>query len=100
MVVYGAASAGLAALIQPIYDDVLKTQSRLTFVIGGILVLYFAKGAGAYVSAYLMADVGQSVVRDLRNTLFRHLLDQSAAFFSTRTTGKLMSRIVNDVGQV
>ena len=34
-------------------------------------------------SAYLMADVGQRVVRDLRNLLFRHMLDQSASFFST-----------------
>jgi subfamily B ATP-binding cassette protein MsbA len=100
MVLYGAASTGLTALIQPIYDDVLAAHSKLASVIAGILVLYLVKGIGAYLSAYLMADVGQRVVRDLRNTLFRHMLDQSAAFFATRTTGKLLSRIVNDVGQV
>ena len=32
------------------------------------------KGLGAYVSGYLMTDVGQRVVRDLRNRLFRHIL--------------------------
>ena len=37
---------------------------------------------------------------DLRNELFRHMLDQSAAFFARRTTGQLLSRINNDVGQV
>ena len=47
-----------------------------------------------------MADVGQRVVMDVRNALFRHILDQSAAFFARRTTGQLMSRITNDVGQV
>ena len=47
-----------------------------------------------------MTDVGQRVVRDLRNVLFRHILGQSAAFFSLQTTGRLMSRITNDVGQV
>jgi subfamily B ATP-binding cassette protein MsbA len=47
-----------------------------------------------------MTDVGQRVVMDLRNRLFRHILDQSAAFFSRRTTGHLMSRITNDVNQV
>ena len=47
-----------------------------------------------------MADVGQRVVRDLRNALFRHILGQSAGFFARRTTGQLMSRINNDVGQV
>ncbi len=39
-----------------------------------ILGLYFCKGVGAYLSAYLMTDVGQRVVRDLRNVLFRHIL--------------------------
>ena len=100
MLLYGAASAGLAALIQPIFDDVLKNRSRLGFVITSILVLYVVKGVGAYLSAYLMTDAGQRVVRDLRNQLFHHMLDQSAAFFSTRTTGRLISRIVNDVAQV
>jgi subfamily B ATP-binding cassette protein MsbA len=47
-----------------------------------------------------MTDVGQLVVRDLRDVLFRHILGQSAAFFSSQTTGRLMSRITNDVGQV
>ena len=44
-----------------------------------------------------MTDIGQRVVRDLRDRLFRHILDQSATFFSRRTTGQLMSRITNDV---
>ena len=37
---------------------------------------------------------------DLRNALYRHILGQSAGFFAQRTTGQLMSRITNDVGQV
>jgi subfamily B ATP-binding cassette protein MsbA len=48
----------------------------------------------------MMTDVGQRVVRDIRDRLFRHILDQSAAFFSRKSTGQLMSRITNDVGQV
>src|SRR5437773_2740063 len=47
-----------------------------------------------------MADVGQRVVTDVRNDLYRHILGQSAAFFGQRTTGQLMSRMNNDVGRV
>ena len=65
-----------------------------------ILLAYFLKGIGGYGSSYLMADVGQKVVRDVRNRLFRHILDQSAAFFSRHTSGQLVSRITNDVNQV
>jgi len=100
MVVYGAASAGLAYLIQPIFDEVLPNRQNLTGVGIAILAIFLAKGAGAYASAYLMADVGQRVVRDVRNALFGHILGQSAAFFSQRTSGRLLSRITNDVGQV
>tara|TARA_B100001123_G_scaffold448592_1_gene610360 strand:- start:4774 stop:6558 length:1785 start_codon:yes stop_codon:yes gene_type:complete len=100
MVVYGAASAGLAALIQPIFDEVLPNRSNVAAIAVVIIAVYVIKGVGAYLSSYLMADVGQRVVRDIRNSLFRHILGQSASFFGVRTTGKLMSRIVNDVGQV
>jgi len=100
MVLYGAASAGIAALIQPIFDEVLPTRENLVPIATAILIVYFLKGIGAYLSGYLMTDVGQQVVRDLRNVLFRHILGQSVAFFSLQTTGRLMSRITNDVGQV
>src|SRR5919106_1128727 len=100
MMLYGAASAGIAALIQPIFDQVLPTRENLVPIAAAILIVYFLKGVGAYLSGYLMTDVGQRVVCDLRNVLFRHILGQSVAFFSLQTTGRLMSRITNDVGQV
>jgi subfamily B ATP-binding cassette protein MsbA len=98
MAVYGAGTAGIAALIQLIFDEVLPAGRNLPQISVAILALYFLKGLGAYLSSYLMADVGQRVVHDLRNELFRHMLGQSAAFFSLQTTGRLMSRITNDVG--
>ena len=100
MLVYGAASAGVAALIQPILDRVLPSRENLGLVIGAIVGLYVVKGLGAYASSYWMTDVGQRVVRDLRDLLFSHILGQSAAFFSEQTSGRLMSRITNDVSQV
>ena len=110
MVVYGVASALLLMQLQPILDTGLEKQAelgrRLTQqielerIIVAILVLYLIKGLGAYASSYLMTDVGQRVVRDIRNRLFRHILGQSAAFFSQQTSGRLLSRITNDVAQV
>ena len=100
MVIYAAASAKLATLVKPIFDNVLPARERLVSTIVAILLVYLAKGIGAYISQYLMTDVGQRVVRDLRNVVFRHMLGQSAAFFTTQTTGRLLSRLTNDVGQV
>jgi subfamily B ATP-binding cassette protein MsbA len=100
MLIYAAGSAGLALVVKPIFDNVLSAALDVRIVAFQILAAYLAKGIGAYVSGFLMADVGQRVVRDLRNRLFRHTLDQSAAFFSRRTSGQLVSRITNDVNQV
>ena len=100
MAVYGAASAAIAWLIKPIVDDVLPSQDRLGFVTATLLIAYVLKGIGAYFSSYLMDDIGQRVVLQIRGELFAHLLNQSAAFFARRSTGQLLSRISNDVGQV
>jgi subfamily B ATP-binding cassette protein MsbA len=100
MAVYGAASGALTILIQPIFDEVLPSGENLVWTTIAILVVYVLKGLGSYLSSYLMADVGQRVVRDVRNDLFRHMLGQSAAFFSLQTTGRLMARIMSDVGQL
>ena len=109
MLLYAAASAAVAYLIKPVIDEGLRpsgtgaalpTPDKLMFWSGAILAAYLAKGLGAYFSAFLMTDIGQRVVRDLRDQLFRHILDQSAAFFSRRSTGQLLSRITNDVSQV
>ncbi len=103
MVIYAAGSAYLATLIRPIFDDILKFSVRpedVAVIALQILLAYLLKGIGGYGSSYLMADVGQRVVMTLRNQLFRHILDQSAAFFSRRTSGRLLSRLTNDVNQI
>jgi subfamily B ATP-binding cassette protein MsbA len=100
MVVYAAATAAVAALIRPVIDQVLPKGEGLSRWCTQLLLVYVVKGLGAYASAFVMTDIGQRVVRDLRDQLFRHILDQSATFFTRHTTGQLMSRITNDVNQV
>ena len=103
MVIYAAASAAVVRLIEPIFADVLTARpGGMDFAVWAWIVLgvYVVKGVGAYFSVYMMTDIGQRVVRDIRNKLFRHILDQSAGFFSRKSSGSLMSRITNDVNQV
>jgi subfamily B ATP-binding cassette protein MsbA len=100
MLAYGLASACLAYLIKPIFDNVLPNRSHFGLVATAIVVVYLVKGLGSFASQYLMTDIGQRVVRDLRDRLFGHVLGQSAGFFARHSTGQLMSRITNDVTQV
>ena len=86
MVVYGAASVGVVRQVEPILDEVLpKREDLVRRPSWRSWCSISLKGVGAYVSGYLMTDVGQRVVRDIRDRLFRHILGQSAAFFSVNT---------------
>jgi ATP-binding cassette, subfamily B, bacterial MsbA len=96
---YGAGSTAQAALVKYVFPA-LGEQQSLMLVIWAIVVVYVVRGVGSYFSSVIMADVGQRVVLDLRNQVFRHTLGQSAAFFKARSSGQLLSRLTNDIAQV
>jgi subfamily B ATP-binding cassette protein MsbA len=74
--------------------------SGLSQIAIALLLFTFVKGLCLYYSNYMMSYVGQGVVTDLRNQLYRHVLGQSMGFFSLNSTGRLMSRMNSDVEQV
>ncbi|MDQ3071046.1 MAG: ABC transporter ATP-binding protein/permease [Acidobacteriota bacterium] len=104
MLAYGAGALAMPVLIKPVLDILSKTTTaneiRAAWIGGLILLAYVVKGIGSYVSDYEMTWVGQRAVMDIRVKLFRHVLDQSAAFFSRKTSGQLVSRITSDVTHV
>ena len=100
MVIYAIASALVIYLIRPILDQLLPNHEGLQRIAFSLIALYFLKGIGSYFSGYLMEDVGQRVVMDVRDQLYGHILGQSASFFGRNAVGQLLSRVNNDVGQV
>jgi subfamily B ATP-binding cassette protein MsbA len=100
MVIYAVASALVIYLIRPILDELLPNQQGLRTIAFSLIGLYFFKGVGSYFSGYLMEDVGQRVVMDVRDQLYGHILGQSASFFGRNAVGQLLSRVSNDVGQL
>jgi len=60
-------------------------------VVGGLLGIWHT---------YLTNQVGQRVMGDLRERLYRHLQRQPLSFFTDTRTGEIQSRVANDVGGV
>ncbi len=100
LTVYAASQATFMYVIQEIIKVVMETGSGLRMVMAEILVLSVIRGLSGYASAVVMTDVGQRVVRDLRERFFGHIVKQSATFFSRRSSGELISRLTNDVAQI
>ncbi len=70
----------------------------LKFMVIFVPSLFLAKGLFVFLQDYLMNIVGQGVVKDVRNNLYRKFQGLSMEFFGRKRTGELMARITNDVG--
>ncbi len=102
MVVVSAFSGAIAFLVKPVLDDIFinKDASKLFFIPGLVVGIYLVKGFMDFAQAYLMAWVGQRVIKDIRDNLYRHLHSLSLSFFMNNPTGVLMARITSDVGLI
>ena len=94
-------------LIQRIFDDGLFPSDGsgadlgLVVVLAVVmLVITLGSTALGVVQTILTNRLGQDVLRELRDRLYRHLQNLSLSFYSSARTGDLQSRITNDVGGV
>lgn len=99
-----AASANLYVpwIVKDIIDKVLasKDMTMLNAIAGGIVVVFFLRGIFFYGQTYLMSYIGQKVVIDIREIVYRHLHRLSLSYYESRRTGQIMSHITNDVAAV
>lgn len=95
-------TAAAAWLVQPALDNIFikRDLQMLVFVPFVILVIYLVKGVCNYTQAYIMRDVGNRAIMDVRNDLYAHTAMMPMRFFTQQSTGKLMSRILNDVSLI
>ncbi len=99
MAVAAGGTAALAYFMQPVMDDVFikKDRDMLIFVPVVVILITLVKGAATYGQAVLMAFVGQRIIADLQTRLFRHVIRFDLAFFHDTASGKLVSRMTNDI---
>ena len=69
----------------------------LLFMCIGMVLLFAIKGFFTFWRSYLMSNVGQKVIRDIRNILFKKIQSLSLDYFTQKRSGELISRITNDV---
>ena len=93
-------------LIRVVFDNALFPEAggpdmRLLWTLAGVMAgITVITGSLGIVQTYLTNMVGQRVMRDLRDTLYRHLQGLSLSFFTDTRTGEIQSRVADDVGGV
>lgn len=73
---------------------------HLTQVVLLILLVFLVQAAFNFLRTYMIAQVGEGVVADLRRALYQHLMDLPLRFFETRRTGEITSRLTSDASVV
>ena len=127
MIMSSAFGASPLALIIPLVDKVISGKQMMIpdgVVLPGILVaavdkintlprvhllnimtilvvaIFALKGLFEFLKTYLMGDVSQRAIRDVKNAIYDKLQDLSMEFYSHNPTGTLMSRITYDAAVI
>lgn len=65
-----------------------------------VIIALLIKNLFVFCYQYLMSDLSQAVMRDIRYQLYAKIQDLSLDYFSKKRTGELISRITHDVNVV
>ena len=99
---YGGMDAAFAYIIAPALKKIFVSKDIVFLSIMPVFVIliFLFRALCRYLNDYLMGTGGQLAIQDVRNEIFKKNLYLSLRFFNQNQLGSLMSRIMNDVGQM
>ncbi|WP_026766860.1 lipid A export permease/ATP-binding protein MsbA [Selenomonas ruminantium] len=102
IVVAAACNLYLPWIIKDMVDKVLadKDMVMLYVICVSIVVVFLIRGIFYYGQSYLVSYIGQKVVIDVREVMFRKFQRMPMAYFDKHQTGETMSYITNDVSAI
>ncbi len=84
----------LAAFVDKINS--FTPEALLNYMAIGIILLFILKGFFGFMQSYLMSDIGQRIVRDIKAKLYAKFQMLSLDYFTHKRGGEMISRITND----
>ena len=100
MLVSSAAAVAGPYLVKIAIDDGIAagSLSKLRQTVLLYLGIALLQWVSTFLRVNIMAQVGQSIIYDLRSQLFTHLQNLSLSFYSHYSVGRVITRVINDVG--
>ena len=92
----------LPLFLQSLIDKInaLPSDRLLNLLVVSLITMFFLKCLCDFLRTYLMSDVSQKVVKDIKDSIYKKLLGLSMDFYSHNPTGMLMTRITHDAAVV
>ncbi|QDK39434.1 ABC transporter ATP-binding protein [Bdellovibrio sp. NC01] len=102
-IIHAAASARMALLIKPLFDNLAKAEfDQVVALVPWAMLLAIIAGIARYFHIYLMNFVAESITQSLRQKLQQKFMKLNLSFHNTYQTGSggLISLILNDIGAI
>ena len=99
MLVGATATASQAYMVKPLLDRIFIEHNRfyLMWLPIAVVAVYIIDSVADYSQSIALKYVGQRVVSDMQGDLFSHLMHSDISLFHDQTTGRLISRLTNDI---
>jgi subfamily B ATP-binding cassette protein MsbA len=76
------------------------TVKTLLFVCILTLILFFFKNFFRYIASFVLAFLRNGVVKDLRDSIYRKIIELPIAYFSEKKKGDIIARMTSDVQEI
>jgi subfamily B ATP-binding cassette protein MsbA len=88
--------------IRRLFDEMLVSgEPRLIHLVAsGLLLLFVVRSMLTFFGGFLLQVIGDTIIVDLREQLFRHLHALSLGYHDHQRVGDLLSRLTNDVAAI
>lgn len=87
-------------ITQIILDPQQGKAAALFYICASVALLFFFKNLFRYLAMYVLANVRNGVVKDMRNSVHQKLMQLPLSYYSNEKKGDIMSRITTDATEV
>ena len=96
---FSATNGGMLIIIRTLFNDSFEQKDpNVVWVVPlAIVVMFFLRSVGDYVSSYFPASVGRQVIKSLRRELFAKYMHLPIGYYDRMSTAPMMSRLTYNV---
>lgn len=74
-----------------------KDKEALLFGTLIVILILIIEALGSYFRTYISQELGQNIIRDIRNQVFNHITKLKLHFFDNNPIGMLVTRVISDI---
>ena len=91
-------NGAIAWLVKDVLDNLAGEKNRVFLMLlpFGVFLLFSLRGFFSFANSFLMGSIGAKIVRTLRQAMYEKLLRLPMSFYSKKSSGSIISRLIND----